>query len=48
MNNVKTAEEVMKVIEQMENIERWKLLNELYDEFYNKGDFPKSEIDFDY
>lgn len=45
---MKTAEEVMKIIEQMDNKERWKLLNELYDEFYNKGDHPKTEIDFDY
>lgn len=45
---MKSAEEILEMIKEMKNEERWKLLNELYDEFYNKDGHPKKEIDFDY
>lgn len=40
---VKTAEEIMDIIKNMESSERWKLLDKMYDEYYNKGNVPKSE-----
>lgn len=32
---MKTAEDILKAIQEMENAERWKLLEILYDEYYN-------------
>lgn len=43
-----TAEQILKLIETMDNAERWKLLNELYDTYYNKGNHPKGEIEENY
>lgn len=43
-----TAEQILKMIETMENAERWKLLNEMYDLYYNKGNNQKLEIDESY
>lgn len=42
------ADEILKLIETMENGERWQLLNEMYDLYYSKGNHPKAEIDEDY
>ncbi|MEK5205219.1 MULTISPECIES: hypothetical protein [Bacillus] len=38
-----TAEEIMEIIKNMESAERWKLLDKMYDEYFNKGNVPKSE-----
>ncbi|HEK9101013.1 hypothetical protein KFD70_19120 [Bacillus pfraonensis] len=35
MNELKTAEKIMDIIQNLSNEERWKLLNILYDEYYN-------------
>lgn len=43
-----TAEEILKLIETMDNSERWKALNELYDKHYNVRNLPKAKIDEDY
>ncbi|MGE1103383.1 hypothetical protein [Peribacillus simplex] len=40
------AEQILKLIESMENAERWKLLNEMYDLYYNKG--IQKNVDIDY
>jgi hypothetical protein len=40
-----TAEQILKLIEGMENEERWKLLNLIYDEYFNKGNIPEVELD---
>ncbi|MGE7586476.1 hypothetical protein [Peribacillus sp. NPDC101480] len=37
------AEEILKLIEGMENGERWKLLDMMYDEYYNTRSKPKLE-----
>lgn len=38
MNN---AEEIFELIKNLENGERWKLLEMMYDEYYNKRSNPK-------
>lgn len=43
-----TAEQILKMIETMENAERWKLLNEMYDLYYNKGSHTKQDLDENY
>ncbi|WP_286676022.1 hypothetical protein [Peribacillus frigoritolerans] len=40
------AEQILKMIESMENEERWKLLNEMYDLYYNNGIEKNVEIDY--
>lgn len=40
-----TANEMLAAIKDMDNGERWTLLNGLYDEYYNKGKQSKAEID---
>ncbi|WP_169729580.1 hypothetical protein [Ectobacillus panaciterrae] len=43
------SEEILKIIENMDEKERWILINQLYDLHINKGDIPQGiEIDFDY
>ncbi|MFJ7682620.1 hypothetical protein [Peribacillus butanolivorans] len=37
------AEELLKLIEGMENEERWKLLDMIYDKYYNTRSKPKME-----
>lgn len=34
---MKTAEDIFKVIEELDDTEKWKLLSMLYDEYYNSG-----------
>ncbi|WP_347941348.1 hypothetical protein AAEY33_03895 [Peribacillus simplex] len=40
------AEQILKMMESMENAERWKLLNEMYDLYYSKG--IQKNVDIDY
>ncbi|WP_283780696.1 hypothetical protein [Peribacillus frigoritolerans] len=40
------AEQILKIIESMENAERWKLLNEMYNLYYNKGIQKNADIDY--
>ncbi|MFJ7471670.1 hypothetical protein ACIQWI_24395 [Peribacillus frigoritolerans] len=40
------AEQILKMVESMENAERWKLLNKMYDLYYNKGIEKNVEIDY--
>jgi hypothetical protein len=37
------AEEVLKMIDELENGERWKLLDMMYDEYYNTRSKPNME-----
>ncbi|MCM3673192.1 hypothetical protein M3699_04695 [Peribacillus simplex] len=37
------AEEVLKMIDELENGERWKLLDMMYDEYYNTRSKPNLE-----
>lgn len=49
MDKKYTADEVFEIVQQnMDNAERWKLLNEMYDMYFNKGNHPKAEIDENY
>ncbi|MED0667750.1 hypothetical protein P4T04_15605 [Bacillus badius] len=41
------AEEVLEIIKNMDNEERWKLLNEMYDTYFNMK-HEKAELDLDY
>ncbi|WJE54840.1 hypothetical protein [Bacillus pseudomycoides] len=44
-----SAEDILRLIEEMENGERWKLLNEMYDLYYNKDESTKGiPLDLDY
>ncbi|MFS0638593.1 hypothetical protein AB1K84_22095 [Mesobacillus foraminis] len=38
-----TAEQIFKMIKELDNGERWKLLEMMYDEYYNKRSNPKLE-----
>jgi hypothetical protein len=42
-----TAEQVLSIIKNLENDERWKLLSLLYDEYYRKSDIKISELEYD-
>lgn len=42
-----TAEQVVEIINNLENSERYKLLGLLYDEYYNKTDVKISELEYD-
>jgi hypothetical protein len=42
-----TAEDVLEAIEELNNDERIKLLNELYYKFYNKSGHEKAEVDWE-
>ncbi|HFJ9474593.1 TPA: hypothetical protein ACGW68_005996 [Bacillus cereus] len=43
------AEDILRLIEEMESGERWKLLNEVYDLYYNKDESTKGiPLDIDY
>lgn len=42
---MKTAEDVLKLIEDLDTAERWKLLSMLYDRYYNAAD---QELTSDY
>lgn len=44
---MKSAEEVLKAIKNMKNDERCKLLNELYNEYYNKENVTEGEIELE-
>jgi hypothetical protein len=44
---MKTADEVLKAIEDMENDERWKLLLELFYRHFNSSNLPRMEIDME-
>ncbi|MFC5734055.1 hypothetical protein [Cytobacillus gottheilii] len=41
------AEEVLSIIKNLENEERWKLLSLLYDEYYNKSDIKIADLEYD-
>ncbi|WP_242479952.1 hypothetical protein [Bacillus cereus group sp. N21] len=44
-----TSKEILSMIENLENEERWKLLNEMYDLYYNKDESTKGiPLDLDY
>ena len=44
-----TADEVIEIIQKkMENGERWDLLNELYDKYYNIRKHPRADIEENY
>ncbi|MDC2863489.1 hypothetical protein [Bacillus sp. BP-3] len=44
-----TSKEILSMIENLENEERWKLLNEMYDLYYNKDESRKGiPLDLDY
>ena len=48
LNNIQiTSKEIIGAIENMSNEERWKLLNEMYDLYYNK-DGNSTPLDLDY
>lgn len=40
---IRTAEEILEIIEKMDNEERWKLLDLMYDKYYNKGNIPENK-----
>ncbi|MGE7601289.1 hypothetical protein ACQKL5_02175 [Peribacillus sp. NPDC097675] len=42
------AEEILVIIEKMENEERWKLLDEMFNKYYNNRGIPKTELDLEY
>jgi hypothetical protein len=42
-----TAEELMKVVKNLENEERIKFLDEMFYEYYNPQGLPRAEIDWD-
>ncbi|CDQ21807.1 hypothetical protein [Halobacillus karajensis] len=44
----KSAKEVMDLIQEMDNAERWKLLNELYYKHYSSPEEKYTEIAMDY
>lgn len=50
LNNTQgTSKEILSMIENLENEERWKLLNEMYDLYYNKDESTKGiPLDLDY
>ncbi|MFX3625662.1 MAG: hypothetical protein ACE3JP_16895 [Ectobacillus sp.] len=44
-----TSEQVLEIIQNLENEERWKLLKEMYDLYYNKDESTKGiPLDLDY
>ncbi|WP_242214896.1 MerR family transcriptional regulator [Bacillus cereus group sp. BfR-BA-01383] len=43
-----SAEQILEVIQDMENVERWKLIDELFYKFFNKYEIEKKELDLDY
>lgn len=43
-----TSEEILKLIDEMENAERWKLVEELYYKFFDKGEEPEEEEEEEY
>ena len=43
-----TSEEILKLIDEMENAERWKLVEELYYKFFDKGEEPDEEEEEEY
>jgi len=42
-----TAEQVISIIKNLENEERWKLLSLMYDLYYNKSNIKISELEYD-
>ena len=38
-----SSEEIIKFIDEMENEERWKLVEKLYYKFYDKGEVPEDD-----
>lgn len=42
-----SAEEMLAAIKNMENVERWKLLDEMFYEYYNNRGIPRTELDLD-
>jgi hypothetical protein len=47
-NKQMSAKEILGEIEIMRNEERWMLLDELFNKYYDKGGRPKAELDKDY
>lgn len=45
-NEKMTSEEILNKIKNMENKERWKLLDALYDEYYNSGRTLKVNVEY--
>ena len=43
---MKTAEEILKAIENMDNEEKEKLLYELFFKYYNNRNLPRLEVDW--
>lgn len=43
-----TAEDILKMIDEMEHAERWKLLHEMYFQYYDKEGHEYSPLDLDY
>lgn len=42
-----TAEQIFNMVKELENGERWKLLNLLYDKYFSKSDVKNSELEYD-
>ncbi|MDQ0197665.1 hypothetical protein [Neobacillus ginsengisoli] len=45
---MKTAEELIKMIKELENGERWKLLGMMYDDYYSKEETKMDSYDIEY
>ncbi|MFJ7678267.1 hypothetical protein ACIQXQ_09400 [Peribacillus sp. NPDC097198] len=42
------AEEILEMIGKLENEERWMLLDEMFNMYYNNRGIPKTELDLEY
>jgi len=44
---MRTADEILEAINDLSNEERIKLLDEMFDRYYNNRNIPRAEIDWD-
>lgn len=47
MKNKFTAEELMKIVKEMDNEEREKFLDKMFYEYFNPGNLKRTEIDWE-